>query len=84
MLNSKNRKMRLSIENLKVNSYSNQVPEKELTEVKGGTTPVCAVVVAALLLASCEEEKQCTETKVTTCSDGTQETTTKKVDCDDY
>lgn len=38
--------MKLAIDDLRVESYSTQVSELELTEIKGGTTPVCAFVVA--------------------------------------
>lgn len=38
--------MKLAIDDLRVESYSTQVSELELTEIKGGTTPVCAFAVA--------------------------------------
>lgn len=37
--------MKLSLEELKVESYSTQVCEQELEAIKGGTTPACAVWV---------------------------------------
>ena len=41
--------MKMSLDELKVDSYAVQVSENELTNVKGGTTPACvgAVVVYA-------------------------------------
>jgi hypothetical protein len=43
--------MRLSIDDLRVDSYATQVSELELTEVKGGTTPWCVYVGCALIAA---------------------------------
>ena len=44
--------MKMSLDELKVDSYAAQVNKNELTEVKGGTTPICvgvAYVGAAIL-----------------------------------
>jgi hypothetical protein len=41
--------MRLTIDDLRVDSYSSQVSELELTEVKGGTTPFVADIIVALV-----------------------------------
>lgn len=50
--------MKLSIDDLRVDSYATQVSENELTEVKGGTTPICVLaVVAVLVLDSCAARK---------------------------
>ena len=46
--------MKLSIDDLRVDSYTTQVSELELTEVKGGSTPGCWLgytVVAAAVTA---------------------------------
>ena len=39
--------MKMSLEDLKVDSYAAQVSENELTNVKGGTTPACVGAVVA-------------------------------------
>jgi hypothetical protein len=47
--------MKLSIEDLRVDSYATQLSELDLTEVKGGTTPVCVwfgTITAAQYLAA--------------------------------
>lgn len=46
--------MKLSINDLRVDSYATQVSELELTEVKGGTSPVCVYlgITAAEALAA--------------------------------
>lgn len=45
--------MKLTLDQLKVDSYANQVSENELTEVKGGTSPGCVVygVIAVVGIA---------------------------------
>lgn len=43
--------MRLSIDDLRVDSYATQMSENELTAVKGGTTPWCVYVGVALVAA---------------------------------
>ena len=42
--------MKLTLDELKVDSYATQVSESELTEVKGGTTPACALYAAGILI----------------------------------
>ena len=44
--------MKLSLEELKVESYSTQVCERELTEVKGGTTPACVWAAVDIVAAA--------------------------------
>lgn len=46
--------MKLSLDQLKVDSYATQVSNQELTEVKGGTSPGCIVygVVAVVGIAA--------------------------------
>lgn len=43
--------MKLSIDDLRVDSYATQVSELELTEVKGGTSWPCALVPVAIQIA---------------------------------
>ena len=40
--------MKMSLNELKVDSYAAQVNKNELTNVKGGSTPVCGSAVLAL------------------------------------
>jgi len=60
--------MKMTLDQLRVDSYATQVNESELTEVKGGTTPLCVVIVVAagLLTSSCAATKpiveECTPT----------------------
>ena len=74
--------MRLSIDDLRVQSYATQVSELELTEVKGGSTPLCYVAVAAIaavgtvvvaVIVAANDHKECGST--TTTSGGTTTTT---------
>ena len=39
--------MKMSLDQLKVDSYAAQVSENELTDVKGGSTPLCVAAYAA-------------------------------------
>lgn len=43
--------MKLTLDQLKVDSYANQVSESELTEVKGGTSPACVVYGVVAVVA---------------------------------
>lgn len=58
--------MKLTLDQLKVDSYASQVSENELTEVKGGTSPVCIVIGAAVLLAGCSGNSNDCHTTVQT------------------
>lgn len=67
--------MKLTLEELRVDSYSTQVSETELTETKGGvwTTPVCADIViagisavAGIVVASIGHEHDHCDSTVTT------------------
>ena len=44
--------MKLTLDQLRVDSYATQVSENELTEVKGGTTPVCVDIGVAVIAAA--------------------------------
>jgi hypothetical protein len=44
--------MRMTLDQLRVDSYATQVSEHELTEVKGGSTPVCAAYAAYATVAA--------------------------------
>jgi len=44
--------MKLTLDQLRVDSYATQISETELTEVKGGTTPICADVAIAVIAAT--------------------------------
>ncbi|WP_299136863.1 hypothetical protein [uncultured Tenacibaculum sp.] len=76
--------MKMTLDQLRVDSYAAQVNENELTEIKGGTSPVCLIIVGAMLLTSCTEKKECTKVTTKTCADGSVEATTEKVNCKDY
>ncbi len=44
--------MKLTLDQLKVDSYSTQICENELTEVKGGTSLICFRALAKVLAAA--------------------------------
>jgi hypothetical protein len=76
--------MKLSINDLRVDSYATQVSELELTEVKGGTGWACAIpiidTVAKIVIAAIEadnDHKECGTTVTTkTNKDGSTTVTT--------
>jgi hypothetical protein len=84
--------MKLSIDDLRVDSYAAQLSELELTEVKGGSTWYCvgdaaiaaaAVVYEAFVKAPTHEHTHCDSTVTTTTN--RNGTTSRKIDyhCND-
>jgi hypothetical protein len=47
--------MKMNLDELRVDSYSSQIAESELTNVKGGTTWGCATYLAAKLVEAVAE-----------------------------
>jgi len=80
--------MKLTLDQLRVDSYATQVIENELTEVKGGTTWYCvgvAVISAAAAIAAIDKDDDCTTTTTTTSctmdNGCTVETTVQHTEC---
>lgn len=70
--------MKPTLDDLKVESYSTQISEKELTEIKGGTTYYCALWVASQISFRCSSSttQSVTQTSQTSVSQTGSSTTT--------
>jgi len=61
--------MKMTLNQLKVESYSSQVSESELTEIKGGTWSIC-VRAAAKILAAAAAVNELIEQRQAYCDNG--------------
>lgn len=56
--------MKLTLDQLRVDSYATQASEQELTEIKGGTSLYCGILVVGLIVDALTDET-CTTTTET-------------------